>query len=145
MCKHWDLSLCPFIHLIYCRLLCYSAWQILSFCTSHCGGYILVEHCPQSQDLLAVRTHLVFLSSSGLFPIQVTVLLFLLIKTSIWRGKCLSACVISGTWLSNNLLPQQRATPSSFTTMYISQCEVCLLLILMFYISLYMQVSVQAR
>lgn len=47
--------------------------------------------------------------------------------------------------LNNSLLPQERATPSSPTTPYITQCEVHLLLVPVFDMSLYLQVSVQAR
>lgn len=44
--------------------------------------------------------------------------------------------------LSNNLLPQERASPSFPTALYITQCEVYLLLVLMFDVSLDLQVSV---
>lgn len=47
--------------------------------------------------------------------------------------------------LNNNLLPQERATPSSPTALNITQCEVLLLLVLVFDMSLYVQASVQAH
>lgn len=46
---------------------------------------------------------------------------------------------------NSNLLPHERATPSSPIALYITQCEVHLLLVPVFDMSLYLQVSVEAH
>lgn len=77
---------------------------------------------------------------------KVTVLQSLFIKKGYWRGKCsLHVLFPALDRLNNNFLPQERATPSSPTALYITQCEVHLLLVPVFDMSLYLQVSVQAH